>query len=148
MISRILAAQLPAHVGHRVRIAGWVHRQRHLKSVTFVVVRDRSGLAQVVFSEPPEGIGEETVVEVSGLVAARPQAPGGVELVQPELTLLSEPGGGTAVRPLPAGRVSYAAHHSRQCAGRVTASATAGAVRDHRGQCDGFSRRPGRSRLH
>jgi nondiscriminating aspartyl-tRNA synthetase len=91
MISRILAADLPGHVGEQVKIAGWVHRRRVLKSVTFLVVRDRSGLAQVVL--PSEGTvpPEETVVEVQGMVLANPQAPGGAELTEPVVTLLSEP---------------------------------------------------------
>ena len=53
MISRVLAADLPAHVGEKVRMAGWLHRRRELKSVTFLIVRDRSGLAQVVL---PAGV--------------------------------------------------------------------------------------------
>src|ERR1700683_5364502 len=52
MISRILAADLPKHAGEQVTMAGWLHRRRELKSVTFLVVRDRSGLAQVVLSGP------------------------------------------------------------------------------------------------
>jgi nondiscriminating aspartyl-tRNA synthetase len=45
-ISRTLAAQLPsAAPGQTVRIEGWVHRRRELGAVTFLIVRDRSGLA-------------------------------------------------------------------------------------------------------
>ncbi|WP_410580029.1 aspartate--tRNA(Asn) ligase [Amycolatopsis sp. lyj-108] len=90
MISRVLVADLPRHVGGRVRIAGWVHRRRRLKSVTFLVIRDRSGLGQVVLAEPG-GPPEETVVEVEGLVTANPQAPDGVELTEPSVEPLSEP---------------------------------------------------------
>ncbi|MEQ0562242.1 aspartate--tRNA(Asn) ligase [Amycolatopsis sp. NEAU-NG30] len=94
MSSRVLAADLPRHVGARVRVAGWVHRRRRLKSVTFVVVRDRSGLAQVVLqgAAPPE----ETVVEVQATVTANPRAPGGVELTSPVVRTLAE-----AVQPPP-----------------------------------------------
>ncbi|GAA3437525.1 aspartate--tRNA(Asn) ligase [Kutzneria kofuensis] len=88
MIARVLAAELAAHIGERVRVAGWVHRGRELKSVTFVVVRDRSGLAQVVTSGPAPA--EETVVEVTGLVTANPKAPGGAELTSPVVTVLGE----------------------------------------------------------
>ncbi|MEV7806048.1 aspartate--tRNA(Asn) ligase [Microbispora sp. NPDC088329] len=90
MISRTLAADLPAHVGHRVRLAGWLHRRRELKSVSFLVIRDRSGLAQIVLREPVQ-LAEETVVEVTGTVAASPQAPGGAELVDPVIDVLSTP---------------------------------------------------------
>ncbi|HUJ04924.1 MAG TPA: aspartate--tRNA(Asn) ligase [Streptosporangiaceae bacterium] len=91
--SRVLAANLAAHVGERVRIAGWLHRKRELKSLTFLIVRDRTGLAQVVI---PAGadlsrLTEETVVAATGLVTASSQAPGGAELTEPELCPLSEP---------------------------------------------------------
>ncbi len=99
---RVLASDLSAHVGERVCVAGWLHRKRELKSVTFLVIRDRSGLAQVVLrapsachgSEPAAAVAdltEETVLRVSGLVTASTQAPGGAEITAPELTLLSDP---------------------------------------------------------
>ena len=101
MISRVLAADLPAHVGEKVRMAGWLHRRRELKSVTFLILRDRSGLAQVVLparvagrdepGPPAASLPEETVIEVVGSVAATAQAPGGVELTGPVITPLSGP---------------------------------------------------------
>jgi nondiscriminating aspartyl-tRNA synthetase len=93
MISRILAADVPAHVGEHIRIAGWLHRRRELKSVTFLVVRDRSGLAQVVLRDgaAAAGLTEETVIAVEGTVAASPRAPGGAELTGPVITPLSAP---------------------------------------------------------
>ncbi len=54
MISRVLAADVASHAGTQVRIAGWLHRRRPLKSMTFLVIRDRSGLAQVVLASPAE----------------------------------------------------------------------------------------------
>jgi nondiscriminating aspartyl-tRNA synthetase len=98
MISRVLAADLHAHVGEQVTIAGWLHRRRELKSVTFLIVRDRSGLAQAVLSSSPvrpdsstAGLPEETVVAVTGTAVANEQAPGGVELADPVVTPLSGP---------------------------------------------------------
>ncbi|GGT29519.1 aspartate--tRNA(Asn) ligase [Nonomuraea spiralis] len=90
MISRVLSAALAEHAGQRVTIAGWVHRRRHLKSVSFLVVRDRSGLAQVV-SASGELPAEESVVRVTGTVTPAGQAPGGVELTGPEIEVLAEP---------------------------------------------------------
>ncbi len=92
MISRVLSRDLPEHIGERVTIAGWLHRRRELKSVTFLVIRDRAGLAQVVL--PPGqalDLPEETVLAVDGLVTASEQAPGGAELTEPTLTALSGP---------------------------------------------------------
>ncbi|MEA5364367.1 aspartate--tRNA(Asn) ligase [Amycolatopsis sp., V23-08] len=91
MISRTLTADLPRHVGAPVRVAGWVHRRRRLKSVTFLVLRDRSGTAQVVLRSDAAPPPEETVVEVHATVTANPRAPGGVELTSATLVPLSEP---------------------------------------------------------
>lgn len=90
MISRTLAAELSTQVGRHVRIAGWLHRQRQLKSVGFLILRDRTGLAQVVLTGTSDvDIPEETVIEVQGLAVANAQAPGGVEIVDPEISVLS-----------------------------------------------------------
>ncbi len=93
MISRVMSAELAEHAGQRVTIAGWVHRRRRLKSVSFLIVRDRAGLAQAVTAHdlPPE----ESVVQVTGTVAASEQAPGGYELVSPRVEVLAEPADGS-----------------------------------------------------
>ena len=89
--ARTLCADLAtAPPGSPVRLQGWVHRRRELATVTFLVVRDRSGLAQVVVREgevPPE----ETTVDVVGVATANAQAPGGVEVTEPVITPLTEP---------------------------------------------------------
>jgi len=94
--ARVLAGDLGTHIGEQVTVAGWLHRKRELKSVTFLIVRDRSGLAQAVFRSgacdgPMAGLTEESVIQVTGLVTASSQAPGGVEISQPEVVGLGEP---------------------------------------------------------
>ncbi len=98
---RTLAADLPRCVGRPVTLEGWLHRRRVLKAVTFLVLRDRSGLAQAVFTGPHEttarettplgAIPEETVVRITGTATANPQAPGGVEITEATVTVLSGP---------------------------------------------------------
>ncbi|OIV37293.1 aspartate--tRNA(Asn) ligase [Mangrovactinospora gilvigrisea] len=88
--TRVLASEVAEHAGGFVRLNGWLHRQRVLKHVTFLIVRDRSGTAQVVLKEPV-ALPEETPVAVTGTVSANPQAPGGAELVDAEVTALSGP---------------------------------------------------------
>src|SRR4029077_826872 len=96
-LSRTLAAELPSAVsGRPVLIQGWVHRRRVLGAVTFLIVRDRSGLAQVVVRVPEalqavRRCGEESVVAVTGVATRNPAAPGGVEITEPVITLLGEP---------------------------------------------------------
>jgi nondiscriminating aspartyl-tRNA synthetase len=98
-VARTLAADLPSYAdrpGEVVRLSGWVHRRRRLSGLTFVVIRDRSGTAQVVVRDDAvlaevERLTEETTVDVTGTASANPQAPGGVELVEPAFTALTDP---------------------------------------------------------
>ena len=89
-MQRVLTGELRSHVGGRVRLAGWLHHQRRLSRVTFALLRDRAGLAQLVLEEPLDVL-PETVLEVEGDVVASVQAPGGVEVVAPSFTVLAEP---------------------------------------------------------
>ena len=94
---RVLARDLGSlEDGEPAVLSGWVHRRRMLASVTFVVVRDRSGLAQVVVKDPAtieqvRALPEETVVEVAGVVRRSPTVPAGAELVDPVFAALTEP---------------------------------------------------------
>jgi nondiscriminating aspartyl-tRNA synthetase len=93
---RILNQEIPSAVGQTVTVAGWVHRRRRLAAVSFLILRDRSGLSQIVVKGPEaqarlDELGEETVVQVTGKVAANPQAPGGAEIVDPTIEPLTEP---------------------------------------------------------
>src|SRR4051794_30176802 len=90
-LPRTTARALPhAAPGEPVRLQGWVHRRRELAAVTFLVVRDRTGLAQVVVKDGAELPPEETPVEVVGTATANPQAPGGVEVTSPTVTALGD----------------------------------------------------------
>jgi nondiscriminating aspartyl-tRNA synthetase len=93
---RILACELAEHAGGPVRLAGWLHRQRRLSRVTFLIVRDRSGVAQVVVgdraqAEQVASLTPETVLSVTGRAVAAAQAPGGVEVHEPEIEVVAEP---------------------------------------------------------
>jgi nondiscriminating aspartyl-tRNA synthetase len=137
-LSRILSSQLAERVGATVTLAGWVHRRRLLKSVAFLILRDRAGLAQVVaaparLAEFPE----ETVVLVTGVATANPAAPGGVEVVEPTIEALSDPAEPppfdlyrpelTAALPTVLDHAPVALRHPRQRAVfQVSAAAVAG----------------------
>jgi nondiscriminating aspartyl-tRNA synthetase len=91
---RTLTADLPDSVGSRITIEGWVHRRRRLSAVAFLIIRDRSGVAQVVVTAADDAdvqlCAEETVVRVTGMVVAHARAPGGVELIEPIVRVLAE----------------------------------------------------------
>lgn len=91
-MQRTLSSELARHAGEPVQLAGWVHRRRLLKSVAFLILRDRSGLAQIVGdSAQLDEFPEESVVRVTGRALANPAAPGGVEVVDPTIEPLSDP---------------------------------------------------------
>jgi aspartyl-tRNA synthetase len=93
--------------GQVVTVAGWAHRRRDHGGVIFVDLRDREGLLQIVFDPDratvfgmAERVRNEFVLEVTGLVRARPAGTanpnlksGQVELLCQDLTILnrSEP---------------------------------------------------------
>jgi len=68
----------PADAGKTVTLAGWVDTKRDLGGVTFIDLRDREGVTQVVFNPGADGIQElaqrlktESVIQVTGVVRAR-----------------------------------------------------------------------------
>ena len=80
----IPVAKIKDHIGQRVKLQGWLHNPRRLGQVNFLLLRDRTGLAQAVLSKedlaPLENLQMETVLEVNGVVSEAPPAPSGVEL--------------------------------------------------------------------
>ncbi|MCD6320886.1 aspartate--tRNA ligase [Candidatus Bipolaricaulota bacterium] len=83
--------------GRRVTLAGWVHRVRDLGGITFVDLRDASGLVQLVFRDIPEAhdLSLEDVIRITGTVRRRespnPKLPTGeIEVVVEELEVLSK----------------------------------------------------------
>src|SRR5947199_7967207 len=90
-------------VGKSVVILGWVHRIRDLGGVTFIDVRDRAGVSQVVVRENEalmavaKRLRSEFVIGVSGVVQRRSEdtvnpklATGEVEILAREIRLLNE----------------------------------------------------------
>jgi nondiscriminating aspartyl-tRNA synthetase len=93
-VERTWSTELGQHVGEQVRLAGWLHRFRQLSQVSFLILRDARGLAQVVV-ENPELVAQlarlhhESVISVAGVVIAQPQAPNGIEVHQPTVEVIS-----------------------------------------------------------
>lgn len=82
---RILSNDLHAHIGQKVEVQGWVHKKRLLGGLTFINLRDRGGLVQMVIKDKNEveklrGLQIGTVLKVAGQATEEPRAPGGVEL--------------------------------------------------------------------
>ena len=97
-MKRVWTRDLAAQAGRRERLAGWLHQQRRLGRITFVVLRDATGMAQIVVDDPVpaaelRGALPETVLVVEGDAVAAPQAPGGIELHAPTFHVLARPKG-------------------------------------------------------
>lgn len=92
-----------SHIDQEVTLCGWVHRRRDHGGVIFLDLRDRDGIAQVVFDPDSaesfaraDKVRSEFVVQVKGRVRARPagtenpnMATGQVEMLGKELTILN-----------------------------------------------------------
>ncbi len=90
---RILSKDLKSHIGEQVLIQGWLHKKRLLGGLTFINVRDRGGLTQIVIKDKDEveklrGLQIGTVLEVQGAVVDESRAPGGAEIHDASLTVM------------------------------------------------------------
>src|SRR6266436_8749942 len=84
-LKRIRTIEVPSHAGERVRITGWLHSLRQMGGISFLVIRDGWGTIQAVAETDTEltpllELSVESVLSVEGLVMSMPQAPGGIEL--------------------------------------------------------------------
>jgi aspartyl-tRNA synthetase len=70
---RTLIAETPLNVGQVVKLQGWVATKRDHGKLTFIDLRDRSGVAQVVGYQKLGELTTESVVEIIGEVKARPE---------------------------------------------------------------------------
>ena len=89
--------------GQQVTLAGWVQRTRKMGGMTFVDVRDRYGITQIVFDESKDAdlcarankLGREFCVQIKGEVSERESKnskmpTGDIEILASELNILSE----------------------------------------------------------
>ncbi|WP_077530888.1 aspartate--tRNA ligase [Vreelandella utahensis] len=93
-----------SHIDETVTLCGWVHRRRDHGGVIFLDLRDRDGIAQVVFDpDTPDSFAQadrvrnEYVIRITGRVRRRPEgtendhmATGQVEVFGKELEILNE----------------------------------------------------------
>lgn len=90
------------HVGQKVTLAGWVQRSRKMGGMTFVDLRDRYGITQLVFNEEQNAalcaeankLGREYVVQITGTVNERfakndKMPTGDIEIIVEELKVLN-----------------------------------------------------------
>ena len=92
-----------SNVGEQVTLAGWVQKARRMGGMTFIDLRDRYGITQLVFNEAVVGealvaeaekLGREYVIQIVGTVSERenknPKLPtGDIEIAVASLRILN-----------------------------------------------------------
>tara|TARA_R110000824_G_scaffold288508_2_gene476539 strand:+ start:109877 stop:111649 length:1773 start_codon:yes stop_codon:yes gene_type:complete len=86
-----------SNIGAEVSLCGWVHRRRDHGGVIFLDLRDRDGITQLVFDPDTEEsfaraeqIRNEYVIQVKGLVRARPDGTGNADMATGKIEVLGK----------------------------------------------------------
>lgn len=92
-MKRVLSRDVAKQATKSVIIQGWLHKKRLLGGLNFIVLRDRSGLTQIVVEDEKEveklrGLQTGTVLEITGKVYKEERATGGAEIREPKITVL------------------------------------------------------------
>ncbi len=95
-MEKIHIDQIKNNIGKQVTITGFVQTIRDQKNIKFFLIRDISGIIQVVITKDKEeafknssGLSLESVVEITGLAKEEKQAPGGFEIAGESISILS-----------------------------------------------------------
>ena len=88
-MARVLASEIPHHVGEQVSLLGFLHWKRDLGGIQFALVRDRSGIVQVVVEKGVDLPLAESSIRVTGKVVENAKAPGGYEVLANGIEVVS-----------------------------------------------------------
>ena len=84
------------HIGQEIELCGWVHRRRDHGGVIFLDLRDRAGLAQIVFDPDrtesfaiADSVRNEFVIKITGKVRHRPEGTINSDLTTGEIEILA-----------------------------------------------------------
>ncbi len=90
---------LSEYVGQQITLKGWVYNKRASGKIKFVVLRDGTGYLQCVYFkgnvspevfELADKLGQESSIEVTGMIKDEKRAPGGFEMDGTDLKIISE----------------------------------------------------------
>lgn len=89
---------LSRHVGEEVTVQGWLYNSRSSGKISFLIIRDGSGIVQGVLVKQEAGaelwakasqLTQETSLRVRGLVREEPRSPGGYELTVTDIEVIA-----------------------------------------------------------
>lgn len=95
-MERTIIKDVPQKTGETVSISGFIHTIRNQGSISFLLIRDVSGIIQCVVLKSSEAFGitkeltAESVVIITGLAKEEKQAPGGYEIETQTIEVLSK----------------------------------------------------------
>ena len=96
VLQRIPTDEVGAHIDERILVRGWLHSWREMGGVSFLVLRDAWGTLQAVAETEEElrplreqQVGLESAISITGRVVAMAQAPGGVELHELQIEVIT-----------------------------------------------------------
>ncbi|MDC7239992.1 MAG: OB-fold nucleic acid binding domain-containing protein, partial [Spirochaetales bacterium] len=92
MKMRVLAKDIKDYAGKEISLSGWIHRVRELGGVNFIILRDRSGMVQLVTNDEID-FNLESVVTATGDVHENEKAPGGYEIQLKNIEMLAPAAG-------------------------------------------------------
>lgn len=94
-MERVMIGDIGKHAGKKVKLQGWIYRTRSGKNISFVVLRDSTGIVQCVVKEGAKGFKDaqkalmESSVELTGTVRKDDRAPGGYEVQVDDFRVVS-----------------------------------------------------------
>ncbi|RIH88410.1 aspartate--tRNA(Asn) ligase [Calidithermus roseus] len=88
-MSRTLVKEVPNKIGEKVTLQGWLHWKRDLGGIQFALLRDRTGIVQVVVEKGVDLPLAESCLRVTGQVVHNAKAPGGYEVLANGLEVLT-----------------------------------------------------------
>lgn len=88
MVHRTLAKDISKHIDQTIFLRGWLHQIRAMGKLSFLILRDRSGLAQIVVQDKVEinklsHLHPGSILTVNGVVQQAPGSSSKVELIHP-----------------------------------------------------------------
>lgn len=89
---RKIALELPQHIDQTVLVRGWLNNLREVGKINFLILRDRSGLIQIVIQDKEElkkisHLQTGSILSIEAKVNASPKVALGVELIDPKITV-------------------------------------------------------------